>query len=185
VSDFVRHLLPLILLTASVAPACAEDANAAVVPSAPMAQATHRTVAAPGAPAAPTASADTTTSSDASPQRVPHPKWEERFSKANLAHDGHLTLEEAKGGYRTIAKHFQEIDIAGKGYVTQDDIRAWHALKKSTRATAPRPEDPLRPRNAFQTTVSPEAQTLNAGTAQTVIVPVPESSHAAADASAR
>ena len=74
----------------------------------------------------------------------------QRFGKANTAHDGHLTLEQAKAGYPTVAKHFAEIDTGGKGYVTQDDIKAWHQQQHqaSTSATVPRP--------APTTTVGPD-----------------------------
>jgi hypothetical protein len=79
-----------------------------------------------------------------------HPRmtWEQRFQDANKAHDGRLTLEEAKAGYKTIARHFQEIDTSGKGFVTENDIRAWHAVAKE-RHHADKQPDPLRPRPAF------------------------------------
>ena len=79
-----------------------------------------------------------------------HPRmtWEQRFQEANTAHDGRLTLEEAKAGYKTIARHFQEIDTSGKGFVTENDIRAWHALAREKRHADKQP-DPLRPRPAF------------------------------------
>ena len=82
--------------------------------------------------------------------RKPRISWQERFTAANLAHDGHLTLEEAKGGYRTVARHFGEIDVDGKGYVTENDIRAWRALRKAGQAHPSAPEDKLRPRAAYQ-----------------------------------
>lgn len=79
-----------------------------------------------------------------------HPRmtWEQRFQDANKTHDGRLTLDEAKAGYKIIAKHFQEIDTSGKGFVTENDIRAWHAMAKERRHSDKQP-DPLRPRNAF------------------------------------
>ena len=52
--------------------------------------------------------------------------WQKRFEQANTSHDGHLTLEQARTGYKTVARHFMEIDVAGHGYVTEDDVRAWH-----------------------------------------------------------
>lgn len=58
--------------------------------------------------------------------------WEAHFAQANLAHDGHLTLAEAKGGDTLVAKHFDEIDTAHRGYVTEDDIRAWREQHKTT-----------------------------------------------------
>jgi hypothetical protein len=68
----------------------------------------------------------------ASPPRQHHVRvtWENRFADANLAHDGHLTLAEAKGGDALVAKHFGEIDVTHRGYVTEDDIRAWREKHK-------------------------------------------------------
>ena len=56
--------------------------------------------------------------------------WENHFANANLAHDGHLTLAEANGGDALVAKHFAEIDATHRGYVTEDDIRAWRDKHK-------------------------------------------------------
>jgi hypothetical protein len=83
--------------------------------------------------------------------------WEQHFARANATHDGHLTLEQAKAGYVTIARHFQDIDTAGKGYVTQDDIRAWHKMQRASRhpAKASSAGD-LRPRQAMQRMVAGE-----------------------------
>jgi hypothetical protein len=58
---------------------------------------------------------------------------EQRFSQANDTHDGHLTEEQAKAGYRTIARHFAAIDKDKKGYVTLDDIRAYNKLQRTLR----------------------------------------------------
>jgi hypothetical protein len=96
--------------------------------------------------------------------------WEERFARANAAHDGHLTLDEAKAGYKTVAKHFQEIDTDGKGYVTENDIRAWHALQKAARQ-APRQDDPLRPRPAFNRAPA-EQRTMTTTHAHSVVMTV-------------
>jgi hypothetical protein len=76
--------------------------------------------------------------------------WEQHFIQANLAHDGHLTLEEAKGGDRLVAKHFDDIDVDHKGYVTQNDIRAWRIMRKEAHRLSKPREDKLKPRNAFQ-----------------------------------
>jgi hypothetical protein len=62
--------------------------------------------------------------------------WEQRFTQANVAHDGHLTLAEAKGGYVDVARHFDDIDAAHKGYVTEDDIRTWHAKRRAAHRAA-------------------------------------------------
>jgi hypothetical protein len=75
--------------------------------------------------------------------------WEQRFAHANASHDGHLTLEEAQQGYKTVARHFREIDLDGKGFVTEDEIRAWHKIKRVTHRQSPVAEDGLRPRPAY------------------------------------
>lgn len=85
---------------------------------------------------------------DAQPPKHTHMSWEERFTQANTEHDGHLTLEQAKIGYKTVARHFRDIDTDGKGFVTENDIRAWHALQRAARHSQGA-EDPLRPRPAF------------------------------------
>ncbi|WP_158933068.1 hypothetical protein [Acidisphaera sp. S103] len=66
-------------------------------------------------------------------QHHPRMTWEAHFAQANLAHDGHLTMAEAKGGDTLVAKHFDEIDATHRGYVTEDDIRAWREQHKSAR----------------------------------------------------
>jgi hypothetical protein len=55
----------------------------------------------------------------------------QRFEQANTTHDGHLTLEQAKLGMKSVARHFDAIDKDHKGYVTEADI---HAYYKSLRA---------------------------------------------------
>ena len=89
----------------------------------------------------------------------------QRFGKANTAHDGHLTLEQAKAGYPTVAKHFAEIDAGGKGYVTQDDIKAWHQQQRQVHR--PAADNRLRPRHAFQPTL-PKERAVKASTSATV-----------------
>jgi hypothetical protein len=54
-----------------------------------------------------------------------------RFEQANVTHDGHLTLDQAKTGYKSVARHFAAIDVDKRGYVTEDDI---HAYNKAQRA---------------------------------------------------
>jgi hypothetical protein len=83
-------------------------------------------------------------------QRGKHPRvsWEQHFQEANATHDGRLTLDQAKAGYKSIVRHFQEIDTNGKGFVTENDIRAWRATEKERRHAAKQP-DPLRARPAF------------------------------------
>jgi len=96
--------------------------------------------------------------------------WQEHFKEANQAHDGHLTLDEAKNGYPTVAKHFQDIDADGKGYVTENDIRAWQAMRKAGHQLGKTPPDELRPRNAYQRTY-PDAKAQRTSATGTVALP--------------
>jgi hypothetical protein len=63
---------------------------------------------------------------------LPHrPTLEERFSAANVSHDGRLTRSQAEGsGWMRIAKHFGEIDTAARGYVTLDDIHNFNRMRR-------------------------------------------------------
>ena len=54
---------------------------------------------------------------------------EQHFQQANVTHDGHLTEEQAETGYKSIAKNFAAIDKDKKGYVTEDDIRAYRKVQ--------------------------------------------------------
>lgn len=76
--------------------------------------------------------------------------WEQHFVQANAAHDGHLTPEEAKDGFPLAAKHFENIDADHKGYITQNDLRAWRIMKKAAHRLAHPPDDKLKPHNAMQ-----------------------------------
>ena len=58
---------------------------------------------------------------------------EQHFAEANTTRDGRLTLEQAKAGFKSIARSFAQIDVNRRGYVTLDDIRAWKAAKKAAR----------------------------------------------------
>jgi hypothetical protein len=100
--------------------------------------------------------------------------WQQRFTEANAAHDGHLTLEEAKGGYPAVAKHFSDVDADHKGYVTENDIRAWRIMRKAAHRLAKPPEDKLRPRAAFQR-VYPDLRTISAPGRQTLAASAPGS----------
>jgi hypothetical protein len=51
-----------------------------------------------------------------------------------------------------VAKHFEDIDVEHKGYVTENDIRAWEVMRKAGRRLMKAPEDKLRPRSAVQRT---------------------------------
>jgi len=85
--------------------------------------------------------------------------WEQHFAAADLAHDGHLTQAEATAGYPDIAKHFDDIDVDRKGYVTVNDIRAWRVVRKAGQRLGKPPEDKLRPRSAVQRTY-PDFRTI-------------------------
>jgi hypothetical protein len=76
--------------------------------------------------------------------------WKQRFAQANLAHDGHLTAQEASG-YPAVARHFAEIDADKKGYVTEEDIANWHKLQRAMHhSNRARSDDGLRPHPAIQ-----------------------------------
>jgi hypothetical protein len=96
---------------------------------------------------------------------------EQHFTEANLAHDGHLTLAEAKGGYPQVAKHFDDIDVDHRGYVTENDIRAWQVMRKAARRLGKPQEDKLRPRSATQADY-PGLHKVKASGSQIVAPPV-------------
>jgi hypothetical protein len=53
-----------------------------------------------------------------------------KFRRANVTGDGRLTIQQAQaGGMGGVAKHFRQIDRDQKGYVTLEDVRAWHQAK--------------------------------------------------------
>lgn len=80
--------------------------------------------------------------------------WKQRFAQANTTHDGHLTLDQAKAGYATIARHFDQIDTAKKGYVTLDDIANWHKAQRAAHHRNPgTADDSLRPRPAVHRSI--------------------------------
>ena len=83
--------------------------------------------------AAPAATAGSSVSRAATPARKARVTWEQRFAQANTTHDGHLTLEQAKAGYASVARHFADIDVAKKGFVTEDDVRTWHKAHHAKR----------------------------------------------------
>jgi hypothetical protein len=61
----------------------------------------------------------------------PHATMQQRFEQANVTHDGHLTLDQANAGYKSIARHFAAIDQDKKGYITEDDIRAFSKTQRA------------------------------------------------------
>jgi hypothetical protein len=50
-------------------------------------------------------------------------KLPQRFALADTDKDGRLTREEARHGMPGIFKRFDQIDTAGRGWVTREDIR--------------------------------------------------------------
>ena len=60
-----------------------------------------------------------------------HHTMDQRFQQANVTHDGHLTADQAKTGYKSIARHFAAIDQDKKGYITEDDIRAYYKTQRA------------------------------------------------------
>ena len=67
----------------------------------------------------------------ASKSTHPHATMQQRFEQANVTHDGHLTLDQAKTGYKSVARHFDAIDQDKKGYITEDDIRAYYKTQRA------------------------------------------------------
>ncbi len=54
-------------------------------------------------------------------------KLQARFDAANTTHDGRLTLQQAEAaGLKPIVAHFSAIDIKNRGYVTFNEVMAWH-----------------------------------------------------------
>ena len=67
----------------------------------------------------------------------------ERFHKADVNNDGHLTREEAQKGMPRVYQHFAEIDTDNKGYVTLEQITAYLEAHPGPRArNAPPPGSP-------------------------------------------
>ncbi len=65
-------------------------------------------------------------------------RFADRFAAANVTGDGRLTLAQARAGHMpAIARHFTEIDTAGRGYVTLADIRAYRQFAANRRAAPP------------------------------------------------
>jgi hypothetical protein len=60
-----------------------------------------------------------------------HLTMQQRFEQANVTHDGHLTQDQAQAGYRSVARHFAAIDQNKKGYITEDDIRAYYKTQRA------------------------------------------------------
>ncbi len=78
------------------------------------------------------------------PPQQPQPArggFRQKFEAANVTHDGHLTREQSEAaGMRGIVKRFDEIDVGKKGFITMEDVRAWHQARAAARPGAPAPQ---------------------------------------------
>jgi hypothetical protein len=63
-------------------------------------------------------------------------KLSERFGAADVDHDGKLTRDEAAAKMPIVARNFDQIDKAKKGYVTLEDIQAFARERAATRHAA-------------------------------------------------
>ncbi len=70
-----------------------------------------------------------------------HGGFRAKFAAANTTNDGRLTLEQAQAAHMgRIAKSFAQIDTQQKGYVTLQDIKAWHDAQRQAQAGGPPPQ---------------------------------------------
>ncbi len=120
----MRLAPPLAALALLAVPAYAQTTPPAAAPSPTSAAVPQATVA----PAPATA-----------PAPHPHVSMAQKFASANSTHDGHLTEDQAKGGYPAVARHFAEIDATKKGYITEDDIRTWEKAERERRHATQQP----------------------------------------------
>ena len=130
--SFMRLVIAALVLSLTGMPVQAQ--TSAQAPAQSPAQSPATTPAAPPAVMAPAMPAP------AAPAAAKRMTARERFIAANTTHDGHLTRAQAQAGKMTYtARHFDAIDSAKKGYVTQDDItayaRAQRTARKATRTT--------------------------------------------------
>ncbi len=64
-----------------------------------------------------------------------HAKLKDRFEAANTSHDGRLTLQQAQQAHLgMVARNFDQIDADHKGYVTMQDVHAWHRARHQAKA---------------------------------------------------
>ncbi len=98
----------------------------------PVAAQTMATPPAPTQAQAPAAGAEVHQGAHARRAYLPLDK---RFEMANTTHDGHLTLDQARSAQvmHVVAGNFDAIDKDHKGFVTEDDIRAWYKARRSAR----------------------------------------------------
>jgi hypothetical protein len=115
------------------------------------------------------AMADEPTKTEAAPAHHARMTREQHFAKANTAADGHLTLEEAKSGFPLVAKHFADIDVDGKGYVTLKDLQTWYAMRKVARSLRSLPDDTSQLHNARQRSLPTERANGTPGFTQVTV----------------
>jgi|SRR6185437_608653 len=132
----MRFTLPLAVLALVAFQAQAQTPS--TTPStAPAPAASQPSTVQPTMPA-PAASAPSATAPTAHPHRAhaKHMTLQQRFDQANTNHDGHLTLDQAKAGLPSVAKHFSAIDKDKKGYVTMEEIHAYNTQHRAHHKTA-------------------------------------------------
>ena len=58
----------------------------------------------------------------------------QRFEMANVTHDGRLTRDQAQQArWMGVARHFDDIDLDRKGYITLQDLREWSRARRASR----------------------------------------------------
>ncbi len=53
-------------------------------------------------------------------------KMQERFKAADKDNDGKISKAEADASLPRLAKHFADIDTNKDGFITKEEMRAWH-----------------------------------------------------------
>ena len=72
-------------------------------------------------------------------------RLQDKFATANVTHDGHLTLAQAKtGDMPMVARNFTKIDADHKGYATWADIRQFIQTRRAARQAQPADSQPTQ-----------------------------------------
>ncbi|MGA9868979.1 MAG: EF-hand domain-containing protein [Acetobacteraceae bacterium] len=89
-------------------------------------------------PAPPTVPAAASTEQHPAHAKRVYMSMDKRFQAANTTHDGHLTADQARASshMHTVSANFDAIDKDHKGFVTEDDIRAWYKARREARKLA-------------------------------------------------